>query len=236
MGGITSVAGASSTGGAMANPCDVEGANLLYKFDPQENDASTSDPLEGATLQTPSVTGATLTFNSSIGSPDPGSAELYVPFDGKKSDGASATYEAAFVTRPLEKPLDLSGKSLFACIRLDDGFFSSADACGRMAIGWHDNMNFASSDVYGNYENLCVSDKGKWLLLSLPVAAPTIALQEGTSLAPDPTNLSKVLIAITTACYTNTASYWGNSCNQSPASYANMAQPATFHIDSIGYR
>ncbi len=131
---------------------------------------------------------------------------------------------------------DLSGKTLFACIRLDEGFFTTEDACGRMALGWHDQNGFRSPDVYGDYEKLCMGDKGKWLMVSLPVAAPPLELPDSTYwYPPDPSNVTSVRVVISTAC-PNPSSLWGNTCDQSSPSYSNMAAPATFHIDSIGYR
>jgi hypothetical protein len=236
IGGVTSVGGSSNTGGAISNPCDIEGGTLLYGFNPEEGDAAASSTLAGITLTTGYVdlNQSTLTLDSTIGSPEAGSAKLYVPFDGKKPDGTPMTTSAelAYLNIQLEKAMDLTGKSLFACIRLDEGLFAAEDACGRMALGWSNGTSSRPS-VIGDYENLCVSDRGRWLMLNLPVVVPDIP-PPGNAFPPDSSSLSNILIQLTTAC--PATGLWGNVCAAGPSYYGSMAVPATFHIDSIGYR
>jgi hypothetical protein len=147
---------------------------------------------------------ATLTFDSTVGDPAAGSAKLVIPF---------TSYNQQLDTQinpGTGSPLDLTGKTIHAKVRLDSGTFTSG----------YINLHVSGPD-YGHYEgatsgsvNASGLTAGQWVDLSIDLSAITATGFDASKI---------IQIGL----------QFGTGGGPEGGAFPTSTQPVTFHIDSI---
>jgi len=234
-GGSTSTGGASSAGGSSSNGCSISASDtILYDFKDSANGIGVSKNFTYglnltytasgvAQFQAAAADGGTelmnvIAWDGSIGTPSAGSAQLNVPF--------SATYQSLDVGSKLSPPMDMSGKTLFACLRLDAGLYPSTTFDPTVTRGKCTQVKLLSEDAAhpgspqsATAVNICPGDTGSWI--ELTYKPTTLLSSDGLSTAFDATQVASIFVDISDL-------NWGTS--------TSTPTFATFHLDHIGYR
>jgi hypothetical protein len=158
------------------------------------------------------ATRSTLVFDAAVGSPGAGSLQLDIPFD------AITQRLATQVALPV--PLDLTGRTITARVRLDAGLSTSADYPGGAKVyvktgGGMSASPFTWAD--GGWVNLDGTAAPMWIVVSLDVDDP--AWIDPPPRVLDPTDVVVIGVEIDTS---------GDA--------AAAVTTATLHVDSVCYQ
>jgi hypothetical protein len=190
--------GGFGTGGFGTGGFGGAGGTVLFAF-PFSLQGFTSLP---NTTGDPSVlsTQSTVSFDGAVGSPSPGSVRLVIPFS---ADAQQADFYGVTGT------LNLTGKTLYANVRLDSGFGLDTFYPGGVIL-----FAFTTPSMYlgqSYWQDLPPSWMGTWHEFTFDLSSPDLA-----DAYYDPSQVMAVGIAFMTG-----------SINSVPAS---------IHVDTIGYR
>jgi hypothetical protein len=166
-----------------------------------------------------------ISWDPAIGEPSAGSALLEMPF--------SASNQSFSVSSALSAPLNLTGKTLFACVRLDKGLYPSPDfvlntvTCSRISLIAKDS----TGNVATPYFDVCPSDTGSWKQVTQKLTLSTFTDPNDSThitVTFDPAQIVAVGLQVHVG-------QW-RAATAVPTNLPDKPQTATLHIDSIGYR
>jgi len=209
-------AGQAGTGGAPSDAAtgdSADGDTILFSFASgvEGFKLNTYGTLPDADLPNVLSDKMAITFDKDVGGPTPGSLKVVVPFTAydQQADLLSTFDDTALK--------NLSGKTLFAQVRLDSGFSPDVSAQGGLVF----YVETTTTWIYGQapWQNVdpTVND---WAEYKFDLSAPDLV---NTKPNFDPTKVKAIGFRFDTG-----------SGNVTPAPAAPTA--ATFHIDTIGYR
>ena len=157
-----------------------------------------------------------VSWDGNVGSPNLGSVLLNVPFN--------STFQTLSLIDALSVPADFTGKTLFACVRLDSGLYPSGAAadvsgttCAYVRIGASDATTGSLST--GSSVYICPGDAGQWIQVTYrPIT--TVSSTSG-AVTFDATQISTIQVKISDGSWSSSTS---------------IPESAALHVDSIGYR